>query len=443
MSQSNLLGPGPKQHRSHWQSNVPQMTPQKQHFNVPQNKVKIVIPSKNGQPASPIVEAEEKPLNNILPTPTNLLAQPMQETNQQPEQVRINIPQPQQFNPQLSTDYSIKNCWGFSAFDSNQQTFDNSYGTSTLPPPTYDNDPYNSLFSPPDFRNQSVLYGNNSSSLPYDPSQGSFMNNLFGPQFNQSTFPYNNQQPPYSPYNQHYLPNFPKTNSTYLHFVSATQYQYQVQTNTQLTCKFFTHVSNHDPYRDYVFVVDKSGSMSDPNKDKTKTLFQETQCVIEKFVDHICTWDPDGPDLYLFSSDFTSEKNVKNPETVKEFFKRNSPSGSTDMVLPLSDAFKTHFDKKSTNPNQRTTLLVITDGQPDSEIALKNLLISTANRVNDDEELSVSFIQVGNNSSATTFLKSLDDQLKTPIDIVDTISYDQIIKSNMSFEEFMQLSLYS
>jgi hypothetical protein len=97
----------------------------------------------------------------------------------------------------------------------------------------------------------------------------------------------------------------------------------------------------------------------------------------------------------------------------------------------LQDAFESYFQRKAkgeTKPNGET-ILVITDGEPDDRRSVIQAIINASRRLDRDEELAVSFIQVGNDASAREFLKALDDQLVqvgAKFDIVDTITMDEI-----------------
>lgn len=59
-------------------------------------------------------------------------------------------------------------------------------------------------------------------------------------------------------------------------------------------------------------------------------------------------------------------------------------------------------------------------------------------RLNKDEELAISFIQVGRDIEATRFLKALDDDLQSvgaKFDIVDTVTVEDM--ENMSLSEVL------
>lgn len=62
--------------------------------------------------------------------------------------------------------------------------------------------------------------------------------------------------------------------------------------------------------------------------------------------------------------------------------------------------------------------------------------------MNRDEELSVSFIQIGNDHGAKKFLRSLDDDLRgkgAKFDIVDTVTSDEMM--GMSFANLVAKSV--
>jgi hypothetical protein len=66
------------------------------------------------------------------------------------------------------------------------------------------------------------------------------------------------------------------------------------------------------------------------------------------------------------------------------------------------------------------------------------VIINASRRMTQDEELAISFIQVGKDAGATKFLKALDDQLQgagAKFDICDTITMDDI--ADMSLAEVL------
>jgi hypothetical protein len=141
-------------------------------------------------------------------------------------------------------------------------------------------------------------------------------------------------------------------------------------------------------------------------------------------------FDPDGITVYLFSGRFKRYDNV-TANKVSQIFKENEPSGRTDLAAVLQDATNSYFQRKAagrTKPNGET-ILVVTDGEPDDRKAVMKVIIEASRRMDRDEELAISFVQVGTDLQATKFLKVLDDELQgagAKFDIVDTVTMDDM-----------------
>ncbi len=182
--------------------------------------------------------------------------------------------------------------------------------------------------------------------------------------------------------------------------------------------------------RDYTLIIDKSGSMSTPDqpggRSRWQTAEESTLAVARKCEQ----FDPDGITLYVFSGRFRRFENVTSSK-VAQIFQENDPSGTTNLAAVLEDATNDYFKRKAagqTNPNGET-ILVITDGEPDDRRAVMKVIIEASRKMDRDEELAISMIQVGNDATATRFLKALDDELQgagAKFDIVDTVTLDDM-----------------
>jgi uncharacterized protein with von Willebrand factor type A (vWA) domain len=182
--------------------------------------------------------------------------------------------------------------------------------------------------------------------------------------------------------------------------------------------------------RDYTLIIDKSGSMSlkDPSGGKSRwQIMQESALALAAKCEEL---DPDGLTVYLFSGKFKRYDNVTSNK-VAQIFQENEPSGRTDLAGVLLDATNNYFQRKAAGKTQVNgeTILVVTDGEPDDRKAVMKVIIEASRRMDKDEELAISLIQVGNDSDATKFLKILDDELQTAgakFDIVDTVTIDDM-----------------
>jgi uncharacterized protein with von Willebrand factor type A (vWA) domain len=191
--------------------------------------------------------------------------------------------------------------------------------------------------------------------------------------------------------------------------------------------------------RDYTLIIDKSGSMATPDQKGSRTRWVTAQESTFALASKCEQFDPDGITIYLFSGRFKRYENVTSAK-VTQIFTENDPSGTTDLAGVLKHATDDYFQRKTsgtTKPNGET-ILVVTDGEPDDRKAVMKVIIEASRLLDKDEELAISFIQVGNDPQATRFLKILDDELQSAgakFDICDTITMDDM--EDMSLSEVL------
>ncbi|WP_369797145.1 vWA domain-containing protein [Kamptonema formosum] len=191
--------------------------------------------------------------------------------------------------------------------------------------------------------------------------------------------------------------------------------------------------------RDYTLIIDKSGSMSTPDQLGGKSRWdaaQESTLAVARKCEQ---FDPDGITVYLFSGRFKRFESVTSSK-VAQIFQENDPSGSTNLAAVLLDATSNYFQRKTAGQTKLSgeTILVITDGEPDDRRAVMKVIIDASRLMDRDEELAISFIQVGSDATATRFLKALDDELQSAgakFDIVDTVTLDDM--ENMTLAEVL------
>ncbi len=191
--------------------------------------------------------------------------------------------------------------------------------------------------------------------------------------------------------------------------------------------------------RDYTLILDKSGSMSTPDQPGGKTRWDVAQESTLALARKCEQFDPDGITVYTFSSRFKRYDDVTSAK-VQQIFMENDPVGTTNLATVLMDATNSYFQRKAvgvTKPGGET-ILVVTDGEPDDRRAVMEIIIDVTRRMERDEELAISFIQVGNDAGATKFLKALDEQLEgvgAKFDICDTVTMDDM--ADMSLAEVL------
>jgi len=183
--------------------------------------------------------------------------------------------------------------------------------------------------------------------------------------------------------------------------------------------------------RDYTLIIDKSGSMSSADQLGGLTRWAAAQESTLALARKCEQFDPDGITVYTFSTRFKRYDNV-TASKVEQIFLENDPVGLTDLAGVLKDAIQKFFDRKMNGQlgdKVGETILVITDGEPNDQRAVIEVILQATEKLDSDEELAISFIQVGNDPHAKKFLMALDDQLEevgAKFDICDTITMDDM-----------------
>jgi uncharacterized protein with von Willebrand factor type A (vWA) domain len=182
--------------------------------------------------------------------------------------------------------------------------------------------------------------------------------------------------------------------------------------------------------RDYTLIIDKSGSMSTPDQTGGKSRWEISQESTLALARKCEQFDPDGITVYVFSGKFKRYENVTSAK-VAQIFLENDPAGTTNLAGVLQHAIDNYFQRKAAHNTKSNgeTILVVTDGDPDDRKAVFEVIINASRKLDRDEELAISMIQVGSDPQATQFLKALDDQLQgvgAKFDICDTVTLDDM-----------------
>ncbi|MGG6268092.1 vWA domain-containing protein [Leptolyngbya sp. AN03gr2] len=181
--------------------------------------------------------------------------------------------------------------------------------------------------------------------------------------------------------------------------------------------------------RDYTLILDKSGSMSMADQPGGRSRWEALQESTLALARKCEQFDPEGITVYLFSSRFKRYDDVTSSK-VEQIFMENDPIGSTNLASVLWDATQNYFQRKAAGKTKSgETILVVTDGAPDDRRAVIDAVIRSTNQMERDEELAITFLQIGNDPGAKQFLAALDDQLSgvgAKFDICDTITMDDM-----------------
>lgn len=179
-----------------------------------------------------------------------------------------------------------------------------------------------------------------------------------------------------------------------------------------------TTISNYD----YTVLIDFSGSMASTDTGKVGTRIQRVKESLTGLVSELAAVDEDGIDVITFGGELIQHTpGVKDSSIIETIFSGRRVAGGTPTAEALTKAFE--VAGKSDKPD---FLVVFTDGEPNNREAVKTVIRNQANeQANDaneqanDADLTILFIQVGDDASAGDFLKDLDDNLNAKLDIVD------------------------
>jgi len=195
--------------------------------------------------------------------------------------------------------------------------------------------------------------------------------------------------------------------------------------------------------KDYVITLDKSGSMGN---DVTKgyTRWQQGQEYVEAMAKFCNQYDPDGIKVIVFSGRSKVYDNVTEAK-VAEVFASESPMGGTNLAGALQVAFDSYLQRKAAGETNNGEInIVLTDGEPNDRLAVMKAIAKFTTSLDTQDEYGLSFIQVGNDPEARSFLKALDDDLESAgakFDIVDTKTCDEIDELGLSIEQLLIAAL--
>ncbi len=179
--------------------------------------------------------------------------------------------------------------------------------------------------------------------------------------------------------------------------------------------------------RDYTLIIDRSGSMSQKDQVGGRSRWAAARESTYALAAKCDALDADGLTLYVFGSRFRRYDGV-GAERVAQVFEENEPCGGTDLAGVLQHAFESYFARKAKGQARPETILVVTDGEPDDRRAVIRTIVDASRRIDRDEELALSIVQVGKDPEARRFLKLLDDELVSagaPFDICDTVTLEE------------------
>ncbi|RPD66878.1 hypothetical protein L226DRAFT_529278 [Lentinus tigrinus ALCF2SS1-7] len=187
---------------------------------------------------------------------------------------------------------------------------------------------------------------------------------------------------------------------------------------------------------DTILLVDDSGSMAYHGR------WEEARRALSKLADLAARWDQDGLDIYFLNNE-TVLTNCKESNSVLRLFDAVQPDGITPIGEKLDTLLNDYLDqvdeaKKSKRQLPKpVNILVLTDGTPTDDPY--SVIQHAAKRMDKAHyplsQVGIQFVQIGNDKSATQYLRKLDDKLGSAEngirDMVDTTPYIGEVSQDM------------
>jgi hypothetical protein len=140
-------------------------------------------------------------------------------------------------------------------------------------------------------------------------------------------------------------------------------------------------------------------------------------------------YDADGVTFYISCQEsepksFQQYKSVM-PDKLREVMAAHYPPQKLDLRGVLKNALDDYFARKAakqSKPNGEI-IIVLIDGEPSDRMEIAKVIVEASEKLDNHQELGISFVQVGEDILARGFLKALDDDLimaGAKFDIVDT-----------------------
>lgn len=134
--------------------------------------------------------------------------------------------------------------------------------------------------------------------------------------------------------------------------------------------------------------------------------------------------------LGMFNDEFEEYDHV-TPTQVKDMFVRSKPRGGTYIGKAIKSLFSRYFTRRQVEGESTKPLLIamITDGCPMDRDSFQKAIIEATHKMNRQNEIKLTILQVGNDPRAPKVLNELDQKLtarEAKYDIVSVKTFDEV-----------------
>lgn len=184
---------------------------------------------------------------------------------------------------------------------------------------------------------------------------------------------------------------------------------------------------------DYCVVVDRSGSMGKMSPlINGLTRYEHAKETTKGLVVEMCDIDKNGITCGTFG-DTPSLNDNQSFEQFSAHFDANSPSGGTTLAPTLKAIFERARIAKA--DGKQFLAHIVWDGAPSDREAAAQAIADYTKEMQNDGEIAIQFLQVGEDPTVTDYTQKLDDQLQAKygakFDIVDCKPLSWVVGKTM------------
>ncbi|CBN56510.1 MULTISPECIES: hypothetical protein [Kamptonema] len=191
--------------------------------------------------------------------------------------------------------------------------------------------------------------------------------------------------------------------------------------------------------RDYIIIIARSAA----SREQNHPLYEHWLAAQASLIDlakKCQELDSDGLTVYEASTPLWKYENTDVKRLAEILQRQNTTPDPANLIKislqeALSDALNDYFKRKASPKAKKGAIIVVVidEKQEDGKLVAETI-INTANKIAKDEEIGISFIQIGEDVETREFLTYLDNNLQqvgAKFDIVDTKFWQEIKRSSI------------
>lgn len=141
-----------------------------------------------------------------------------------------------------------------------------------------------------------------------------------------------------------------------------------------------------------------------------------------------------GFTLVMFSSQYDVYRNV-HLRNLPQLFVRNGIFIGTKLAAPMHEQLTEYFQRRATGKARPLVIAVITDGKPQDDEDLNDVIIQATRLMKDPNEIKITFLQVGTDDDGQRKLYRLDNRLMSRgarYDIVGVTPFSELAEKGLT-----------